>query len=415
MFNFFIVNSLYYFSFTYLCNSLLIPKIKNSKQMYLIGQIISILLVFLTNQSVSLFNSLLLSISYFIFSYIFFKESPIKKILLPLLLLIIEFTAELISNLFLSVLLDSTYLLDNNSLGFTIISCLSGITTVFLSFFITNIIKSLNWTKYPKYIYFIFLLPITTSLILFNVNNYMKLMKNSKFLIFTLILLVISNFVTILVFFKAIHATEQLYETQKQKIFTELQFNYMQKLYTNNFNIMHTIIRELSKIQNSMNSKNYEMFSNHLYNLNKHILHNFNIINSRSTIVGPIINSYIDTINKNNIQFKTEFEIIDFSFMDVLDQHIIFNELLTIGINYSSLCKNDERLLIIKSKRVNNETFIQALFSNDSENTNMTTNKQYIMIRQITDKYNGDILYDPNYDNNITSILLVFHMKESVK
>lgn len=110
------------------------------------------------------------------------------------------------------------------------ISCLSGSLTLLISSLLVNIIKSLDWNNYPKYIYLIFIQPFVTIFLLYDFNNYQMILANDKILMISLILLVLSNFIFIVVFINIINTTNKLNKLKTKEELTNLRYEYLTKL-----------------------------------------------------------------------------------------------------------------------------------------------------------------------------------------
>lgn len=74
------------------------------------------------------------------------------------------------------------------------------------------------------------------------------------------------------------------------------------------------------KIQNNLSAKDFNMIKFEISKLNQDILKNFNLINTSSNVVGPILNSFAECLNENNITYKSVLEYENFSFLEINEQ-----------------------------------------------------------------------------------------------
>ncbi|MEJ8738211.1 hypothetical protein WKT02_12215 [Erysipelotrichaceae bacterium HCN-30851] len=408
MINLFITHSVYFLSLTYISLNICKPRIKKEKLLYFISILFALLLTVLTHSViVSTGKTTLMNILFLIYIISFYKCSTIRTVFIIFLIMILACGAEITANFILSFFSNLEYLNNANSLGYTIVSALSNLLTCLFSYMIVKIITGLDWTNFPKYIYLIFILPIATLLLFFNLNNYTLIIKSDIALVLCLILLVASNFITVFVFVNIINTTKQINEINAKKEFYNLRYKYIAELYNSNFRFMHGIIRKLMKIQNSFDDNDIGTIKLEIYKLNHSILKNFNLINTSSNVIGPILNSYSNSILSNNIEFVNVLEHDDFSFLEIGDQRDLFNNLLDIGVFCCKSCNSSEKLMILKSIKMERDILIQLLFSRaDVYNSNEFIEK-YNVLNKIVRKNFGTLTLEEKYDENISSLLII--------
>lgn len=124
-----------------------------------------------------------------------------------------------------------------------------------------------------------------------------------------------------------------------------------------------------------------------------HILKNFNLINTRSNVVGPILNSFAECLNENNITYKSVLEYENFSFLEINEQRIIFNSLLNISIISCLNSKEKEKLVLLKSFQHGDCIFIQIIFSKCDFFNIEEINSEYVFLSSIIKKCGGQISY----------------------
>lgn len=383
-------------------------KILDNRHAYLIAEIFAIIITIVTEQIVSAGHTVITILSYLLYMMLCFEGGMKKRLLILLLLIVSIFGGELIANFILSYFFDISYLKHINSVGFTLVSILSGSITFMFSYLLTKIAKGIDWENYPKYVYLIFLLPITTILLLVNLKDYSSLITNDKILIITLIILVISNFVSFFIFIDMIQITRNLNEITIKKESTEVQYEHITKLYNSNFNFMHNIIRKLMKIQSKIDQNDYDDLKEELYQLNQSVLHSFNMINSTSSIIGPIINTYLDIINENDIQCRSVLEYEDFSFLTIADQRCLFRLLLDIAIHSCIMVDNKDKDIILKTVKHNNIICIQMIYTKSEILKIQDYAEKYNQIQELIYNNEGDIGYEEDFNKNVSDIIIIF-------
>lgn len=414
MLNFFISYSVYFFSLTYLCTHISKSKIPNRNVQYLIGELFAIGLLLATSSTVSFHKTILMTIVFFIYIILCYKFTIISAVLELLLMIILCSSAELIANYILNIFIDLSYLNNINSFGYFLVTILSGAVLFLFTFATVKIINGLEWETFPKYIYLIFILPFATALLFLNLNNYVEIIQNDFILVLCLIFLVAANFILLSVFVKIINVTNKMNEINSKKELYILRYEYLTKLYNHNFNYMHHIIRKLMKIQNSFTDENIDIVKAQLFELNQEILKSFNIINTGSSIISPILNSFADTIISDNISFTNILEYDDFYFLSLNDQRELFNDLLEIGLMNCKACQSTDKIMILKSVKENNHVLIQLIFSKANSKL-MEGIDKYNELEKIVLENKGILTLDKAYNEGVNSLVVSFFIADNVK
>lgn len=202
MLNLLISNAISFSLLTYLGNNLLESREMSNYKRILVYLVFVTSLTLLNGEIVNLYNTLNLTIGYLLYLLCMYK-SKIQKILIVLFSFILfiaigEVLAASISNLFLGL----NSLSNISTFQYTLAILLSE-TIIFLFLFLyIRLIKFSYWEDLPKYAYLIIILPITTVLLLVNIQDYFYLLRNNILLVLILIGLLVSNFVVVFVFLR---------------------------------------------------------------------------------------------------------------------------------------------------------------------------------------------------------------------
>lgn len=412
MLNLLISNAISFSLLTYLGNNLLESREMSKYKRILVYLVFVTSLTLLNGEIVNLYNTLNLTIGYLLYLLCTYK-SKIQKILIVLFSFILfiaigEVLAASISNLFLGL----NSLSNISTFQYTLAILLSE-TIIFLFLFLyIRLIKFSYWEDLPKYAYLIIILPITTVLLLVNIQDYFYLLRNNILLVLILLGLLVSNFVVVFVFFKTISALKiknELEMTRIEKKNIDFKYELLNTQYKANYTFMHDTIRAIMKMQNSLEKENFDVFKEELISLNKNMLRGLNIVNSNSSIISPIINFQLEEILKNDIDFKSVLEYTDFSFLDVYEQRFIFDALLEIGMMQCNVSHSETKLMILKTKKLYQQVIIQLLTTHGEVKDLTRFNELYNKITEIVHKHNGKISYECSNSIDSDSFIIIFH------
>lgn len=337
-----------------------------------------------------------MAIYYFSYTFLLFF-GDIKKKLLAIVFFIFILA---ISEVFSANIMNILFGLKPENIN-TYIYTIAVLISNFIIFILLNIIsKIINFNysnNFSKYIWAILILPISTLLLLINISDYFGTFRNNIIIGFVLIGLLISNFISIYLIFKIIKIVELENELKSMNTKNEL----LQLLYDNNFNFLHNMISKLMLFNNLLSNKEYNVLELELAQLNSELLKEFNIINSNSTIISSLLNQYLLDIQQNNIFFKNVIEYNDFSFLDYQVQKNLFSLIIKIAINECSIFPKN-RLIILKTKRKNQQVIIQCIFSAISYGRNNDIKELY----KLVEKNNGMI--NISSDDSSCHLMIIF-------
>lgn len=413
MLNLFIANGISFLLLSYLGENLLEYRFATRKIHYISMTLLVFVLTVINGvDEVTITNTLLLTLGYFLFLLLNYKTSFVKTIIVLVTYMICYAVGEIIIASFLNALTGLNSFSSRSSLLFTTAIVLVGGLTFLLSTIFIKITRFSYWRKLPKYTYLITVLPITTMLLILNIDDYFYLLRNNRVLILILIGLLLSNMIIIFVFLKTINFLEiknELEITKAEKHYSELKYQILNQQFKTNFTFMHDTIRSLLKIENLI-GKNNEGFKAELSRLNKEMLRGLNIVNSNSSVISPIINYRLKDMLKSHIDFKSVIEYTDFYFIDIYDLRAIFDTILDYGIIQCDNSNNEAKIIILKTKQIEKQIVIQLLYSHNHMIPPNTYSQNYEKISFIIKRYNGIISCESiDNDSSIESLIIVFN------
>lgn len=273
---------------------------------------------------------------------------------------------------------------DVNTLLYTLaLLCSNAITLAFLSFIVEYFKFSAKYDL-PKSTWLIFSLPITTFLLLVNLNDYFETFKNNIMIAPVIVGLLISNIITIYVFFQAI---ENL--SLKNKVKTmQIKYDTINTLYQNNFDFLHDTVRSLNRLSSYLKKEEYNELSNQINQLNTNLLEKFNTINSNSNIISSILTYRLNDIINCGIKVKTDIIFNEFTFLTINEQNDLFSTLINNAIASCELSNKSNRIILLKTNKINSVVIINCLYS-FNENGKSVNELQIKQIRKIVEPKSG--------------------------
>lgn len=408
MYNLIISNTISFSILTYIGLGLL--KKRNIHKHYFVFFyiIFSLFTTLCTYISISSVSTLILTISYLLYLITLFHGS-LKRFALIFLYFI---SASAVAEITAANLVNLMFTLgpeDINTARYTVAIIISGVLSFTMSKLFVDIFKSYDLKILPKYTYLILILPITTMALILDVQMYFDIIKYNVIFIFVLLGLLISNYITISVFLKFANATKaekELLKVKKENELSNAKYELLNNQFNTNYYFLHDTVRSLMKLINS--NLNNSDIKKELYDLINKLVKGLNIINTNSTIVSPILNYKLSEILENKIDLKTVIEHNDFTFIDTYTQRELFSILLNMAIEQCKNLKSENRLVILKTKKIGQQVIIQLLFTH-SEFSNYTR-QLYIKLEKNVKLAKGTLSYHPLYFNNENdSLIIVFY------
>lgn len=402
MFNLILSYSLSLLTLTYLGNSLL----KKRYHYRLVQSMIFIfcvfcffLVLFLYGVEISSYKTYIITVSCLVYLLWVYKDQTIKKLIIFIFFILDDFVSEVLSTICLlltSVLNEKSTI---NSFHYTVAVFVSFFFLLSLANVLIKLIKILNWEHIPKYIYIIFILPLSTISLIFCLHNYLYFIINDYIFIIILLGLIVSNYITIYLFLKIVNGIKKMKDLDKiknEKKLLDLKYDIINNQYNSSFYFMHDLIREFMKAEKYLNHNDYETFKSEMIKINRKMLKEFNMINSNSIIISPLLNYNRNDFVENNIEFKAVIEYNDFSFLNTYTQCTLFNMLLDLSINQCKKVIDNDRIIILKTKKLQNNVVIQVIFTHNQPSKELTSS--LVELENLLKKYNSKVSFNMLYD-----------------
>ena len=359
------------------------------------------LLCSLTNYSgASGYKSLILFIFYICFTLLLFK-GDLKNLFNTLIVFIIIVTfSEIFVGFIMNVLIDLNQTTSLVSIKYAISLIFSQIMAFILSYSYIKLNKNLNIHILPRYTWLIFVLPITTIILLVNIRDYYDLMKNNIIIFIVILGLFISNFITIYIFLFVIQSI-----TMKKQIENfNIQKQFISSHLSSQFDYLHTVINKLKNILDTSNENKNILVKNEIEDLMNFTYEQFNLLYTNSIALNTVINDKIDDLHRYDITFDHTIMYMDFDYLDFITQIDLFTYLIDIGIE-ANKNKSHDKNIILKSRKQNNQLMISETFtiSTEIKNIEEIKNKIYHILK------NTDINVSIRADSNKFIIFILVH------
>ena len=359
------------------------------------------LLCSLTNYSgASGYKSLILFIFYICFTLLLFK-GDLKNLFNTLIVFIIIVTfSEIFVGFIMNVLIDLNQTTSLVSIKYAISLIFSQIMAFILSYSYIKLNKNLNINILPRYTWLIFVLPITTIILLVNIRDYYDLMKNNIIIFIVILGLFISNFITIYIFLFVIQSI-----TMKKQIENfNIQKQFISSHLSSQFDYLHTVINKLKNILDTSNENKNILVKNEIEDLMNFTYEQFNLLYTNSIALNTVINDKIDDLHRYDLTFDHTIMYMDFDYLDFITQIDLFTYLIDIGIE-ANKNKSHDKNIILKSRKQNNQLMISETFtiSTEIKNIEEIKNKIYHILK------NTDINVSIRADSNKFIIFILVH------
>lgn len=361
--------------------------------------------------SISIFNSLLVMFCHFIFYLICFKANHFIKIFNVLSFIVFQVISEAFVTNIISMFSHNSIILDNNHLLLTAILS-SAVCCFFLSFLFVNFTRNYKQIISSKFSILIFILPITTIILLLNLSNYFEF---NPILLFIYFGLIISNFITIYVYIKNLEYIKK--ENEKKLIEIEnkslrTKYELLNSQFNANFNFIHDLINKLSQSEEQIKNKEYDLIESSIKEINRSLTKEFNIIYTNSRTIGFVLNSRLETLINNNIEVKTSIQFNDFTFIDDLNQIDIYEKSLDFAIESCLNSNQKEKIIVLDTFEKNNLLFIKILFNKKHSIDEIKLNSNLKQISHTVALYHGKISFLRDFSSELSSLVIMFDINE---
>lgn len=393
---------------TYFANQFLKFRFPSRYLSLLIFTISYFILLFININGISNNNAKLTLLLFIIYIFIQFKGVFFNKLLVVIHSFVIFSISEICILLIFNMYGFLNELPIKDSFEYILALISSGLFVILLTKVYLSGVIFFNTTTLPKYSWLIFVLPLSTIILILNISDYSNMIENHTSLALILIGLFLSNIIFILVFINSIKKlnleNELKLEKYKQK-YSQTKYDLLDQQYRSNFKLIHDIMHKCNSLNNSIESKNLESIKKELNEITTLAFTEFNAVYSNSVIINTLISNRLEILQKNKITIKSTIEYNNFEFMDFCDQIDLFSILIDYAID-NTIKSNEYKTILIKSNIISKQLLISFQFpvTNSKDINQEIKNK----IQTFLDKYNGQFSVSKHLDNLI-SIVIVFN------
>ena len=265
--------------------------------------------------------------------------------------------------------------------------------------------KKYSVVQFPKHSWLILIVPFSTLFITLLIPNYFALVENDKDIVIALLLLAISNMITLFFFFNFIYNINlemTLKKETEQKMQLEHEISLYSQYYQEHFNLLHTLLHRYTDMKKYLVNQEYDLLDKTLEDLSEKTFNEFNSIYSESYTLNILINQNLETLRKFNINIRTKLKCSNFTFFERIDEINFFKELLRISIDACKIKSNS--LIYISSEEKFNQLVIQVRFPSNHNLKELLLNN--MILHEIINKYG--IIPSYKYDEENGIMILSF-------
>lgn len=381
-------------------------ELKNKKMFIFVAFILfASKIIIPTRENVHL-NLVISILTYLIIPLFFFKGKIIFKIIYVLSFVIISSLCELFTMKLYSLVFFEEVL--SNNFAFIL-----GILTTNIVLLIVMYVLSLYWKAFtlkdtPRYSWLLLCLPITTLLLIANIEDYNNVV-NTDFFLYIILGLLLSNVTCIFIYYKTVINISKEKELQQNLEKTKIEYEAAATLLSQHNVFLHDIRHQSSEMLDLLKQNKYVDLENYIKDIYSDSTNIFNMINSNYKIVDLIINDRIYIIKNNNIQLRIKLENTESYTCDMAEMEKIFKSLIDLAIHECICSKIEEPFLIIKSKQIEDQLILIFNFSSNSALSIESLDKEVI---KIFNSNNIDCLI--NNSSTESTINILFSLGDNV-
>lgn len=286
----------------------------------------------------------------------------------------------------------------------------------------SKFLKTLSNTKYPKKTILLLCLPITSVLFISSMDNFDNILSGDYFTVFLILIgLLVSNILSFYIFFDIIEIVEENSNMKLKESYEkidELNYQLLENKYDATRTFVHDIKKHLNIMSQFIKSNDYNALLSYITELNHDVEKTDYTVQTSQKILNIVMSQYVNILEKEHIRIKLDIDEIDLSCLSILEQNIIFSNMLENAIESCIKCtdcrniilklKEDKKYIIIKmiNSCINAniiDGFPQTL-KNDKDQHGFGLKK----VKNIVEEHHGRMLfdYDPNLQTFYTSIIL---------
>ena len=407
MLNMLVGNFLLLLNLSYFSIEILKPRYKN-KVTLIIAIVLGVaILASRSYPSLQLYGTFIMLLFYVVFVFCLFTGSLLKKLFVIIIYVAIISISEILTSNIMNLIFDLSSS-DLNTLLYTLALIFSNCLTFAILSIIAKYIQLNSKINLPKSTWLIFALPITTFLFLISLNEYFATFRSNILIAPIVIGLLVTNFVTIYIFFQTIKTMELKNEIKGMQV----KYDTINSLYQNNFDFMHDTIWELNHIYKNIQNQDYNSLTNQVEKLSNNILKKFNVINTNSSIVSSSLNYRLGDISHYNIEVKTDIIYNNFSFMSIQAQNELFSSIINNAIDSCIASKFNKSYVLIKSNLINSQIVMQCLYSYSPHEYSKENDLFIKKFNKLVSSIDGKTNYSIN--DNYFETLVVFNLNSEL-
>lgn len=346
---------------TYVCSKFLKYRFDHFYQCANIFLLPYIIICYINKTSLSNVTTVLIFITQYLYLCIQFKDSFIKKLLIFFHYHLIISFSEFIT-MFIMIQLDklssSTPI---QSMQYTYALIISNIITITLSLVYIRLYKLYAQLTISKKYWLILLLPSSTLLLIFGIQDYYLFVNNATLFI-CFIGFILSNIITMGLYIKSL----QSITLQNELTLSQSKNTLLNQHYETNSILLHTILHKCNVVNQYFKDNNIKDAEKVFQELTSITFQEFNNIYTNSTILNSVINSKLDLLNKHRIQIHSSILYNNFNFMKISEQIDFFSLLLDIAIHET--IHSNHHTILLKSTIISNRLIFNIQFVDNHSN-----------------------------------------------
>ncbi len=347
--------------YTLCCRLFFHFKEKQNHLLFLVTLLLLILIKTLAPIRESLHINFILSFGTYIIILYFFKNTLAYKAFFFLFYLICSSLCDLFTMRFFSL-----FFLENvvsNDLAYILGIIVTNLFLLFFMYIISIYWKTFSLKAIPKYSWILLCLPLTTVLLIINIDDYYQAVVNQTFFIFIVIGLLISNLVCIYIYYKTVITIANETELELKLKKTEMENESATQLLSQHNVFLHDIRNQSIDMMKLLKKGKYTELENYINDIYSDSINIYNMINSNYKILDVIINDRLYIIKNNNIQLRIQLECTVFPPCNDMEMEIIFKYAIDTGIQACIQSSADQPSLNIISKKIEKQTILSFSFT----------------------------------------------------
>ena len=399
-------NILNFFIFSMTCKCFF--EIKISKKHYIFIQFIIIFIKSIIciqgNPHFNFISSLLTSI---ILLFFFFKGTLFRKCLLLIFYALSNVICELLALKMNTLFFSKDEVFNTNSISYYSGILLSNLFLILVIKTFSIYIKVFSLPSLPNYFWVIFILPMTTLLMILGISDYYEITGGSNYFIFVLIGLLLSNLICIYVFYLATTKIINENEFNKKIQETNIKLETAEKILGQQDLFFHNIRKQSIDMIELLNQKKFVELKNYIQNIYQDTTNTYNMINTNYDLLNMIINDRLFILKNNNIEFESTLQTSYFFVYDLFELESFFSYLIDLAIRESLNNEENSRKISVVSKLFDQTTLLTFSFKS-SNNIDAIKSEITENLNHFISKHQLSYLVFTDNSPNIINISFVF-------